>query len=403
MNKQLVDIFYNPKTGFLSFEKFKAKVQLLDPTIKTTDIKTFYENQEINQLSKKVNTDKNKWFKITGPELTFQIDLMFIQKAIKTQEAKKLKAKKEGLLPTQYYYVFLLCVDVLSRKAYIYSIPNKTASSVMGAYNAFLNDIKIDVEKVANTYDSFINNTPYAIITDNGFDFKEFKDLNEKLNIFVDNKTAYDDHITGGNRLGIIDRLVRTVKNMFTKFVYATNGNNYSVKSVLDSIIENYNNTIHRSLDKLTPNQVFFNKDLRKAIYDYNEEYNAGIQSMIKLRVGDTVRILLNPTNKFAKEKPSFSKELYKIVSRSAYKFAVISNTNNPNNNILERRFSSIELLKVDANKIQNINKINVRNQIKQNQKVVKTKQELKRLDIDENNIIDTKRTRKPNFKYTNV
>ena len=108
MNKELADIFYDPKSGLLSYEKFKAKVKAVDPTIKTKDIKSFYENQEVNQLSKKAKTNKTKLYKITGPELTFQIDLMFIPKAIKTKEAKKIKAKKEGLFPTQNYYVFLL-------------------------------------------------------------------------------------------------------------------------------------------------------------------------------------------------------------------------------------------------------------------------------------------------------
>jgi hypothetical protein len=399
MNKQLADIFYDPKSGLLSYDKFRAKVKAVDPTIKTKDVKEFYQNQEVNQLAKKTNTDKTKLYKITGPELTFQIDLMFIPKAIKTQEAKKLKAKKEGLFPTQYYYVFLLCIDVLSRKAYIYPMPNKNTESIMDAYYRFLADIKSDVETVADTPDAFSEDKPYAIITDDGFDFKEFKDLNEKLNILVDNKTAYNDHIIGGNRLGIIDRLVRTVKNIFTKFVYATTGKTYSVKAVLNDIVESYNDTIHSSLDGLTPDKVFFSKDARMAVFNYNQEYNEGVEKTVKSKVGDSVRILLNPNNTFTKEKPSFSKEVYTISARGGYKFFVTDK----NDKLLKRTFSPNELLKVDATKIQNANPINVGKQIKQNQKVAKAKQDLRRLDVDENNIIYTKRERKANTKYTNV
>lgn len=396
MNKELVDIFYDPKSGLLSYEKFKAKVKQIDPTIKTKDIKSFYENQEVNQLSKKAKTNKTKLYKITGPELTFQIDLMFIPKAIKTKEAKKIKAKKEGLFPTQYYYVFLLCVDVLSRKAYVYAMPNKNAESIMNAYNNFLADIKSDVETVDDTPDAFTQNQPYAIITDDGFDFKEFNDLNDELNILVDNKTAYNDHIIGGNRLGIIDRLVRTVKNIFTKFVYATTGKQYSVKKVMSDIVESYNDTIHSSLDGLTPDQVFFNKDARMTIFNFNQEYNDEVDKTVKLKVGDTVRILTNPKNIFTKEKPRFSKEIYKISDRGGYKFMVVDK----NNKELKRHFSPNELLQVDETKLQNVNPINVSKQIKTNTKQAKVKQDLKRLDVDENNIIYTKRERKQNTKY---
>lgn len=397
MNKELADIFYDPKSGgLLSYEKFKAKIKAVDPTIKTKDIKSFYENQEVNQLSKKAKTNKTKLYKITGPELTFQIDLMFIPKAIKTKEAKKIKAKKEGLFPTQYYYVFLLCVDVLSRKAYVYAMPNKNAESVMNAYNNFLTDIKSDVKTVDDTPDAFTQNQPYAIITDDGFDFKEFNELNDKLNILVDNKTAYNDHIIGGNRLGIIDRLVRTVKNIFTKFVYATTGKQYSVKKVMSDIVESYNDTIHSSLDGLTPDQVFFNKDARMAIFNFNQDYNDEVDKTVKLKVGGTVRILTNPKNIFTKEKPSFSKEIYTISDRGGYKFTVVDKTNNE----LKRHFSPNELLQVDETKLQNVNPINVSKQIKTNTKQAKVKQDLKRLDVDENNIIYNKRERKPNSKY---
>lgn len=396
MNKELSDIFYNAKTGLLSYDKFKAKVKQIDPTVKTKDIKEFYINQEVNQLAKKATTDKTKQYKITGPELTFQIDLMFIPKALKTQEAKKIKAKKEGLFPTQNYYVFLLCAEVLSRKAYIYSMPNKTTESIMNAYHHFLADVKTDTETVDDTVDAFTEHKPYAIITDDGFDFKEFKQLNEELNILVDNKTAYNDHIIGGNRLGIIDRLVRTVKNIYTKFVYATKGKQYSVKNVMNDIVESYNDTVHKSLDGLAPDDVFFNKYSRMKIFDFNKEYNEDVKKTVKLKIGDTVRILLNPQNTFKKEKPSFSKEIYTISDEGGYKLFVVDQHNKK----LKRTFSPNELLKVNKDKVQNVNPVNVSNELKANRKVIKTKQDLKKLDVDDNNIIYTKREKKLNSKY---
>ena len=53
MDTILQEIFYDPKIGLMSFEKFRRKVKELHPEIKTNTIKSFYENQEINQMSKK--------------------------------------------------------------------------------------------------------------------------------------------------------------------------------------------------------------------------------------------------------------------------------------------------------------------------------------------------------------
>lgn len=124
-NNILAEVFYDPKIGLMSFEKFRAKIKELYPDISRKETKQFYENQEINQIAKKPVVDKSKEYKITGPELTFQIDLMFVPKSVKTKESQIKKAKEEGLYPKNLFYVFLLCVDVLSRKAYVYSLPNK--------------------------------------------------------------------------------------------------------------------------------------------------------------------------------------------------------------------------------------------------------------------------------------
>lgn len=397
-NELLADIFYDPKSGLLAFDKFRAKVKELHPDIKTKEIKSFYENQEINQLAKKSVAKRTKMYKITGPELSFQMDLMFIPKAIKTKEAKKIKAKKEGLFPTNLFYTFLLCIDILSRKAYVYSTPNKNEGSIMDAYRHFLADVKSDTDSVKDTPNSFFRDKPYAIVTDDGFDFKAFNEFNEDMGIIIDAKTAYNDHITGGDRLGIIDRLVRTVKNVFMKFVYSTKGKQYSVKTVMSNIVDNYNDTIHRSLDGLTPDAVFYNKEARMFIFNENLEHNNNIDATLNFNVGDTVRIL-NRKEAFSKEKPQFSKELYKVVSHSGYKFYV----EDKNKKQLKRGLKPNEIQKVDQALIQNSNPINVEKQLKVNRKVAKAKQDLKKLDVDENNIVYTKRNRKANTKYMDV
>ncbi len=397
MNTILEETFYDPKFGLMSFDKFRAKLKELHPEIKTKFIKEFYANQEINQLAKKPITNPNNSYKINGPELSFQIDLMFIPKAIKTKEAQIKKAKQEGLFPKNLFYCFLLCIDILSRKAYVYPLPNKQLSSVIEGYMEFLKDVKQDTDTVKDTEDYFEHNQPFAIVTDDGFDFEEFLKLNEEKNILVDASTAYDDHITNGNRLGIIDRLVRTVKNLLMKYVYATSGKQYSIKEVIKSIVENYNNTPHKSLDNATPNEVFNSKAARMKIFNANLEHNELIDNTMKYEVGDTVRVL-NRKEAFSKEKPQFSKEIYTISEQTGYKYYVKDSEDKQ----LKRRFKPTELLKVNIETVQNKNPVNIDKEIKTNKKKTKTDQVLKQLDIQPSNILpeNEKRNRKPNSKY---
>lgn len=394
----LEEIFYDPKIGLMSFEKFRSKVKELYPEITRKETKQFYQDQEINQIAKKPKIDKSKEYRITGPELSFQIDLMFVPKTVKTKDSELKKAKEQGLFPKNLFYVFLLCVDILSRKAYVYPLPDKTLDSVMKGYNEFLNDVKIDTEKYENSENLFERNKPFSIVTDDGFNFKAFTELNKELKIIVDASTAYNDHITSGNRLGIIDRLVRTVKNLLMKYIFATSGHQYSVRKVVKQIVENYNDTPHSSLDNVTPNQVFGSKEARMMIYAQNESYNDNIVNSINYEIGDKVRIL-NRKEAFSKEKPQFSKELFTIVGKPGHKYLV----ENANNKIVNRKFKPYELQKIEEpNKIKNKNPINVAKEIRQNQKQSRVNQQLKQLDIEQSNILpeNEKRIRKPNQKY---
>ena len=176
-NNILTELFYNPKFGYLSTDKFIKKVQLQYPDIKTSDIKEFIKNQEITQLSKKASVNKYKMHRINGPELTFQIDLVFLPKALKSTVKINYNTNSADL------FVFLLCVDVLSRKAFIYPMKNKTKEEIMRVYKEFLGDIVDNTNKLIETPDFYNRPIPFAITTDDGFKFKEFKELNDKLGI----------------------------------------------------------------------------------------------------------------------------------------------------------------------------------------------------------------------------
>jgi len=97
------------------------------------------------------------------------------------------------------YKNILLLVDIMSRKAWAYVLPSMSWDNILNKYKEFLSEV------------GNIN----GIEGDNQFSFKSFVDFNESKNIRLDTSISKDEHITAhGNKLGIIDRPVCTLKDM---------------------------------------------------------------------------------------------------------------------------------------------------------------------------------------------
>ncbi len=107
---------------------------------------------------------------------------------------------------------------------------------------------------------------------DNQFSFKAFVDYNNEKNITIDTSAARDDHITHGNKLGIIDRLVRTLKEMIGKYrtVISKQGSLYDI---IDKVITTYNIQVHRSL-KMSPKEMYDDISKQNFNHDIDKEYN---------------------------------------------------------------------------------------------------------------------------------
>ena len=99
---------------------FVSKVQQKYPRLDKKDIETWFKSQEVVQIN---TTVKGVNLKITAKPRTFQIDVMFYKIG-------------QSLKP------FLLLVDIMSRKAFCYSIPGeKNMSKIITAYNKFLHNV----------------------------------------------------------------------------------------------------------------------------------------------------------------------------------------------------------------------------------------------------------------------
>ena len=328
MDKKLTELYYDPEFGLIGLDKFYHKVKELMPSISKEDVKNFYDRQEIVQRSKKPIVYKEDVYKICSPPLSFQCDLIYINKALKTGDSTN-------------FYTFLLLVDVCSRKAYIYPIPHKDQANIMSAYMLFLKQLHIDTQKLLNTENEYSRDVPISITSDDGFKFRTFEEYNHQHHVKLDSQTAKEDHFTHGNRLGIIDRLTRTIKQILMKYAFTVKTLS-SISVVLDKIIENYNNTQNRGLGNNTPNEVFENKELRYQSFMQGLTHNININKLLDLRIGDTVRIY-EERKQFDKERPLFSKEIYTISDIKGNKYKVTGEKGE-----IKRLFKQNEIQKVN-------------------------------------------------------
>ena len=359
--EKIRNLYYDPKFGLTSKNVFKNKIKKIYPEILMKDIDQFYTNLELGQILKKPIIKKSKFFKIVDNPLTFQIDIMIFDKS--------QKIKNRGI------FMFLTLIDILSRKSFMYPIKSRQTDDIIEGYNKFLNELE-------TTY----NKSPNKIIGDDEFNNKSFINLNEKLNIILDTQTAKDDHITKGNRLGIIDRYTRTYKNKVLKYQLSSGIINFY--DIFKDLLSNYNDTPNRGIKNNTPNDVFNNNKLQLKYKKDGNNYNKNIFNTINLKVGDTVRAI-KEKKLFDKEGQTFSKKIYIIDEIKGYKYII----KDEDDNIKKKLYKSHELQLVDKLNVDKfIDNNNVNKNIKILKKDEKNKQILKRDDIKQENIINKPR-----------
>ncbi len=200
---------------------FISKVQQKHPILDKKDIEVWLKSQEVVQVNTKV---KGINLKITTKSRTFQIDIIFYK-------------IEQSLKP------FLLLVDIMSHKSFWYSIPGEK-----------------NMTKIITTYNKFLQEVDYvkAVEGDGEFENTGFKKLNEVKGIQVYTNVAKDNHFTSGNKLGIIDRLTRTLKENIREYRVSV-GTLGNLQNMIDTVVNMYNDSPHRGISGKTPNQMWDN------------------------------------------------------------------------------------------------------------------------------------------------
>lgn len=217
----------NPKLELLGRNKFTEVMR--DKGIATKDIKEWLSKSALHETYRVPK--KLPMFKIVGSQESFQIDVI------------EMPYKSSG------YSKFLMLVNIPSRKMWAYPIKTGTVKDVLDAYIGFLRDVDGKVSSL--TGDDF-------------FSANDFVNFNEPKGIKLYTDIAKEDHISKGDRLGVLDRAVRTIKGWLQKQMLLDDTTNW--KQYLADIINMYNETPHSALKGKSPNEVFVSERLQNKL-----------------------------------------------------------------------------------------------------------------------------------------
>ena len=291
MNR-LKELYYNPKTGFMSAQKLYLK---LNKEIPLRQIKKFLEKQ-VHQLHKEFrNQPSYSKINVYSVNDQWQIDLVDLSKYSRWNASFKY---------------LLCCIDVFSRKVFVIALKRKSHAT--------------EAIRQITTIQK-----PILIQSDNGTEFvnTEFRQLMKERGI-RHITVAPGDH----KRQGIIERFNRTLEKMISKYQESRKTNKYI--DVLDDLVYNYNHTHHRTIDSLPERRFQTNPNsgtIKVTVY----------QNQIK--VGDKVRVLKDKQTFKKGYETNYCKSLYNVISGNGYTFKL----QNDKGETMMRTYKYYELLRV--------------------------------------------------------
>jgi transposase InsO family protein len=281
---------YWTKVGsFMSADKLHKILKKDGHNISLAQVTKFLKNQLTYQLHKPVQKRfPRRPIIVSGPNVMWDVDLL---------DLKEFRGSN-----FRYRYI-LTVIDVFSRKAYAEALTNKSASTTATAFEKIINLAK-----------------PIAIRTDHGNEFK--REFSKLLKI---NKI---DHIWTSSpeiKANYVERFHRTFRDKLRKHMTYYSTQNWT--KIYKNIVASYNNTPHKGIKNLAPNDVNSSNVGELLEYMLSQQKFSGKGNF---KVGDVVRITtLKKT--FAKaSKETYTDELFRIKDTSLGTYKIEDLTGEP-------------------------------------------------------------------------
>jgi len=293
--KKILDLYNDPFEGFSSANVLYEK---LNKEIPLKFIKQVLSETKTEQITSNFNPNAKKYIPITAPPYTYQMDLTFFE------SMNLYKNNNDGV------YILLNIIEISSRKAWSYGLKNKTKDAVFDAVSDFIS-----------------KNTVKRLESDAGseFDNNQLKEMciQSEIELFLFDKKE------SPNSMGKIERFNKTIRDKITKYMTAKETNRFI--DVLPKLIDNYNNTKHRSIN-MTPNEAYSQENMSEIeFHEKQKGYKVKDEILTKYKIGEKVRYKLERTgeNKFTKSNVGWSKTVHYIkgVNRNGTNVLLDNNT----------------------------------------------------------------------------
>jgi hypothetical protein len=337
-NKLLNDLYYNSKTGLSNADKLYKKA--IEQGLKVTkkEVKEFVEKQHVDQIFKpQKRAEIFSSIIADGIRAEYQMDIIIYDRY-------------------EYHkYKYILCIiDIHSRYANVKPMTNRRNETIMK------NIIKIFDEM----------GKPKKISCDNEFATIEFHKYCIKNDI-EENYSEPNDI----QKNSIVERFNRTLAGYIKKLRLGMN--NYDWPSEIPNILENYNTSYHRTI-RNSPYNIFYKKQKN------NQDI---IVVLNKFKVNDKVRIKLKRTIFSKNDCLTYSKDVYTIMEKiGTGKYRLDSGKIYTAKNL--RKVSDIVEYHPNDNNEQE-------KEHNETQKIKKINKILKKVGINNDLIVEGKRTRK--------
>ena len=188
----------------------------------------------------------------------------------------------------RYSYILVL-IDVFTKKAYARPLKKKNKFETSLAMESIL---------------SSLEHQPNTLITDEGLEF-----YNKNVEEVLDRFGIHHYSIKSKMKASVVERLIRTLKGRLEKFFALQKTKRWI--DFLPDLIENYNNTPHRSIG-MSPNQVTDENAenvFKKMFPDFH------LVAKPRLKSGDRVRVLKEKSIFEKGYKQSWSDRIYLIAA----------------------------------------------------------------------------------------
>lgn len=186
----------------------------------------------------------------------------------------------------------LVAINIFSKKAFERPLPNKTGKEVAKSLKSILDSMNHPIRNLH---------------VDEG---KEFYNASVKQLVQQYGINMYSTHSRTSMKAAIVERFNRTLKSkMWKQFSYR---GTYKWVRMLPSLIDEYNNTKHRTI-KMKPNDVNARNEQRLLKSVYDRKWNISSKTKAKFKVGDSVRL---SKYKYLFEKgytPNWTTEIFEI------------------------------------------------------------------------------------------